>query len=133
MGVVLGRAGPCGTARGPFADDRMARGTAHGRSARSSGGFSAGAGRGRGGALLGHKVSLGPADISYSMGWRGFIEEGSMRCQRCTGEQFVKAGFDRAKRQIHCCTTCQHRQTVRSTSAFCGYRFPDDIIALAVR
>ncbi len=56
-----------------------------------------------------------------------------MRCQRCTGEQFVKAGFDRAKRQIHCCTTCQHRQTVRSTSAFCGYRFPDDIIALAVR
>jgi len=25
------------------------------------------------------------------------------------------------------------RQTMRSTSAFCGYRCPDDIIALAVR
>jgi len=56
-----------------------------------------------------------------------------MRCQRCAGEQFVKAGFDRAKRQMHRCTTCRHRQTVRSASAFCGYRFPDDLIALAVR
>jgi len=25
-----------------------------------------------------------------------------MRCQRCEGEQFVKAGFDRAKRQMYC-------------------------------
>ena len=56
-----------------------------------------------------------------------------MRCQRCEGEQFVKAGFDRAKRQMYCCTTCRHRQTARSVSAFCGYRFPDDVIALAVR
>ena len=56
-----------------------------------------------------------------------------MRCQRCAGEQFVKAGFDRAKRQMHRCTTCRHRQTARSASAFCGYRFPDDLIALAVR
>ena len=56
-----------------------------------------------------------------------------MRCQRCKGEQFVKAGFDRAQRQVYCCTTCRRRQTARSRSAFCGYRFPDDIIALAVR
>jgi transposase-like protein len=56
-----------------------------------------------------------------------------MRCQRCAGEQFVKAGFDRAKRQMHRCTTCRCRQTARSASAFCGYRFPDDLIALAVR
>ncbi len=56
-----------------------------------------------------------------------------MRCPRCAGEQFVKAGFDRAKRQLHRCTTCRHRQTVRSASAFCGYRCPDDVIALAVR
>ena len=54
-----------------------------------------------------------------------------MRCQRCAGEQFVKAGFDRATRQLYRCTTCGRRQTVRS--AFCGYRFPDDVIALAVR
>ncbi len=56
-----------------------------------------------------------------------------MRCQRCAGEQFVKAGFDRVKRQMHRCTACKHRQTARSISTFCGYRFPDDIIALAVR
>ena len=56
-----------------------------------------------------------------------------MWCQRCAGEQCVKAGFDRAHRQMHRCATCGHRQTARSTSAFCGYRFPDDIIALAVR
>lgn len=56
-----------------------------------------------------------------------------MRCQRCEGERFVRAGFDRAKRQLHRCTACQHRQTARSTSAFCRYRFPDDLIALAVR
>jgi len=36
-----------------------------------------------------------------------------MRCQRCEGEQFAKAGFDRAKRQLHRCTTCRHRQTAR--------------------
>ncbi len=56
-----------------------------------------------------------------------------MRCQRCAGEQFVKAGFDRATRQMHRCTTCRRRQTARSTSAFGGYRFPDDVIALEVR
>jgi transposase-like protein len=56
-----------------------------------------------------------------------------MRCQRCAAEQFVKAGVDRARRELHRCTRCGHRQTARSTSAFCGYRFPADIIALAVR
>ncbi len=61
------------------------------------------------------------------------IEGGSMQCRRCAGEQFVKAGRDRSGRQIYQCATCDCRQTDRSTSAFCGYRFPDDIIALAVR
>jgi transposase, IS6 family len=56
-----------------------------------------------------------------------------MRCQRCEGSQFTKAGRDRAGRQIHECATCARRQTDRSTSAFRGYRFPDDLIALAVR
>jgi len=56
-----------------------------------------------------------------------------MRCQRCTAEQFVKAGRDRAGRQMDQCGACGRRQTERSTSAFCGYRFSDDIIALAVR
>src|SRR5436309_7610504 len=56
-----------------------------------------------------------------------------MRCQRCAAEQFVKAGVDRARRELHRCTRCGHRQTAHSASAFCGYRFPADIIALAVR
>jgi len=56
-----------------------------------------------------------------------------MRCQRCEGSQFTKAGRDRASRQIYQCATCARRHTDRSTSAFRGYRFPDAIIALAVR
>ena len=39
-----------------------------------------------------------------------------MRCQRCAGEQFVKAGFDRATRQLHRCMTFRHRHTARSAS-----------------
>jgi transposase, IS6 family len=56
-----------------------------------------------------------------------------MQGQRCAGEQFVTAGRDRSGRQMYQCAACQRRQTTRSASAFCGYRFPDDIIALAVR
>ncbi len=56
-----------------------------------------------------------------------------MRCQRCEGSHVTKAGRDRAGRQIYQCATWGRRQTDRSTSAFSGYRFPDDIIALAVR
>ena len=56
-----------------------------------------------------------------------------MQCQRCAGEQFVKAARDRSGRQLYQCATCARGQTDRSTSAFCGYRFPDDVIALAVR
>jgi transposase-like protein len=56
-----------------------------------------------------------------------------MCCQRCQGACFVKAGFDRFERQIQQCATCGRRQTARSGSAFRGYRFPDAIIALAVR
>jgi len=56
-----------------------------------------------------------------------------MHCERCAGEQFVKAGRDRSGRQIYQCRGCDRRQTARSASAFCGYRFPDVIIALVVR
>jgi hypothetical protein len=45
----------------------------------------------------------------------------------------TKAGRDRAGRQQYRCRPCRHRFTARSTSAFCGFRFPDDIIAVAVR
>jgi transposase, IS6 family len=56
-----------------------------------------------------------------------------MQCDRCAGEQFTKAGRDRQQRQLHRCSSCGRRMTTRSISAFSGYRFPDDVIALAVR
>ena len=56
-----------------------------------------------------------------------------MRCDRCAGERFSKAGRDRARRQLYRCTGCGRRVTARTGSAFSGYRFPDDVIALAVR
>lgn len=34
---------------------------------------------------------------------------------------------------MYACTACRRRQTAHSASAFRGYRFPDEIIALAVR
>ncbi len=51
----------------------------------------------------------------------------------CAGKEFTKAGRDRHDRQLYRCRGCVRRITDRSTSAFSGYRFPDDIIALAVR
>ncbi|GAC1524686.1 MAG: hypothetical protein NVS2B16_33290 [Chloroflexota bacterium] len=56
-----------------------------------------------------------------------------MQCNQCGSEQFSKAGRDRQSRQLYRCRACGRRLTIRSTSAFNGYRFPDDIIALAVR
>ncbi len=46
---------------------------------------------------------------------------------------FTRAGRDRQARQLYRCGVCGRRLTTRSASAFSGYRFPDDIIALAVR
>ena len=56
-----------------------------------------------------------------------------MRCDRCAGETFTKAGRDRFGRQLWRCQSCGRRLTARSASAFSGYRFPDEVIALAVR
>jgi transposase, IS6 family len=56
-----------------------------------------------------------------------------MECDRCGGERFTRAGRDRSRRQLHRCSGCGRRVTARTGSAFSGYRFPDDVIALAVR
>jgi transposase-like protein len=45
----------------------------------------------------------------------------------------TKAGRDRLGRQLWRCQACGRRLTARSASAFSGYRFPDEIIVLAVR
>ncbi|HVA88298.1 MAG TPA: hypothetical protein VNL71_00505, partial [Chloroflexota bacterium] len=57
----------------------------------------------------------------------------TMQCVQCGSHQLGKACRDREGHQRHRCSTCGRRQTERSASAFAGYRFPDDIIALAVR
>ncbi len=56
-----------------------------------------------------------------------------MQCTGCAGQAFTKAGRDRHARQLYRCNACGRRITTRAGSAFSGYRFPDDIIALAVR
>jgi transposase-like protein len=56
-----------------------------------------------------------------------------MQCDRCGGDRISKAGRDRAGRQQYRCRPCHHRFTERTGSAFCGFRFPDAIIAVAVR
>lgn len=56
-----------------------------------------------------------------------------MQCDRCARDQFTKAGRDRKGRQLYRCRTCGRRITARSGSAFSGYHFPDEVIALAVR
>ncbi len=55
-----------------------------------------------------------------------------MQCNRYAGKQFTKTGQDRQARQMYQCRACR-RMTERSGSAFSGYRFPDEVIALAVR
>src|SRR4028119_2017385 len=60
-----------------------------------------------------------------------------MQCDRRGSEEFTKAGRDRQARQLYRCVGCGRRLTTRSTSTLAPgaprYRFPDDIIALAVR
>ena len=56
-----------------------------------------------------------------------------MQCVACRGDRVTKAGRDLDGQQRYRCAGCGRRQTGRSASAFCGYRFPVDIIALAVR
>src|ERR671938_1231472 len=56
-----------------------------------------------------------------------------MQCDRCGSEAFVRAGRDRAGRQLHRCCGCGRRLTARSRTAFRGRHFPDEVILLAMR
>src|ERR1035437_1976919 len=56
-----------------------------------------------------------------------------MECGACRGKRWQKAGMSRHRQQRFRCPACTSRQTAHTVSAFCGHRFPDDIIALAVR
>ncbi len=54
-------------------------------------------------------------------------------CPGCGLAAARNNGHDRQGRQIHQCCGCQRRFTARSATPFAGYRFPPDVIALAVR
>jgi IS6 family transposase len=56
-----------------------------------------------------------------------------MTCVACGNERVTKAGLDSEGQQRYRGAHCGRRQTSRSGSAFCGFRFSDDVIALAVR
>jgi hypothetical protein len=54
-------------------------------------------------------------------------------CPYCGLVGARKNGRDRQGRQIHQCRDCRRRFTALTGTPFAGYRFPPDIIALAVR
>jgi len=56
-----------------------------------------------------------------------------MRCVNCGGDHINKAGRDQAGQQRYRRAECGRRQAAHAASPFSGYRFPADIIALAVR
>ena len=56
-----------------------------------------------------------------------------MSCPRCSSLIVTKDGTTQLGGQRFRCSQCGRRFTRRSTSAFSGRGFPDDIIALAVR
>jgi transposase-like protein len=56
-----------------------------------------------------------------------------MQCGRCGSGTTRRDGRTRRGGQRWRCGACRRRFTARSASAFSGHRFPDDVIALAVR
>lgn len=56
-----------------------------------------------------------------------------LACPGCGLAATRKNGRDRQGRQVHQCCGCGRRFTARSATPFSGYRFPLDVIALAVR
>src|SRR6266581_4222605 len=57
----------------------------------------------------------------------------SMSCPRCSSESVMKDGTTGLGGQRFRCSRCSRRFTRRSTSAFSGRAYADDIIVLAVR
>lgn len=56
-----------------------------------------------------------------------------MRCIRCGSMQRRRDGHTRLGGQRWRCTACRRRFTARSSSAFSGHGFADEIVTLAVR
>lgn len=54
-------------------------------------------------------------------------------CPTCGADSTRKDGRNRKGVQVYRCGTCRRRFTALSTTPFSGYRFPPNVIALAVR
>jgi transposase-like protein len=54
-------------------------------------------------------------------------------CPHCQQAIATRDGYDRHGRQRFACPACGRDFTVRSASAFSGYRWPADVILMAVR
>ena len=54
-------------------------------------------------------------------------------CPSCHQPASKRDGHDAAGRQRYACHACRRDFTERSASAFAGYRWPADVILLAVR
>ncbi len=54
-------------------------------------------------------------------------------CPNCGPVGARRNGRDRQGRQVYQCRGCHRRFTLLSATPFSGYRFPPDVIALAVR
>ena len=61
------------------------------------------------------------------------MRKAPVACPNCGPMATRRAGRDRQGRQIYQCLGCRRRFTARSATPFPGYRFPPDVIALAVR
>lgn len=60
-------------------------------------------------------------------------EAAVMVCPQCGQTETRKNGTDRRSNQVYECALCLRTFTALTDSPFSGYRFPPDVIALAVR
>src|SRR5215469_10148070 len=54
-------------------------------------------------------------------------------CPRCQSTRIKKDGFNRAGQQRFRCRACRRTYTERTATPFAGYRWPMEVIAMAVR
>jgi IS6 family transposase len=83
-------------------------------------------------ALCRGMLSSTVVDDGWWMVGRAMID-GTAVCPRCGSTAVGKDGLDRRGGQAYRCRDCRRCFTARSTTPFSGYRFPPEIIALAVR
>src|SRR5262245_48756824 len=61
------------------------------------------------------------------------MRDAVVACPNCGPGATRRNGRDRQGRQVHQCLGCRHRFTALTGTPFSGYRFPPEVIALAVR